>query len=231
MRESRGCPSFPGGNRVTGTPAALRILVVDGHPQVRDGLRAGVLATFPTALVEAAGSGAEALAYISANAPDLILLDSNLPGEDGIDLARRIRASDERVKLLVVADRSAPWKIDETLKAGASGFIGKTQSAGSFGQSLKRILDGQIVICPDTQSGEQPRPAQVDAPGPGVLSRRELEILKHFAQGENTKAIASLLQISPKTVETHRQHIMRKLGIGSIAGLTRYAIRHGLIPV
>jgi DNA-binding NarL/FixJ family response regulator len=211
----------------------LRILVVDDHPLVREGLRTAIRATFATALVEEAGSAPQALASISAGHPDLILLDVNLPGENGIDLARRIRTTDKRVKLLMVAGEADPWSVKEALEAGASGFVTKTRSADFLGQAMNTVLEGETVLCSDAQAAlqraELRSEAATEPPGPAVLSEREREILRHLAHGDNTKTVARSLQISPKTVETHRQHIMRKLGVNSVAALTRYAVRHGLI--
>jgi len=214
------------------TNQSLRILVVDDHPLVRAGLQAGIRAAFPAARVGEAGSASEALASISARHPDLILLDVNLPGQSGIELARRIRAVDKRVKLLMVAAEADPWTVKETLEVGASGFMTKMCSVDSLGQAMKAVLAGQVFLCADSQAAvkrAEPRAGlPADALGPVVLSKREREILKHLAYGENTKTIAISLQISPKTVETHRQRIMRKLRIDSVAALTRYAVRHGL---
>jgi len=213
-------------------PKTLAVLMVDDHPLVREGLRTAILAAFPAALIEEAGSAPEALASISIRRPDLVLLDVNLPGENGIDLARRIRAADQRVKILMVAGEADPWTVNEALQAGASGFVTKTHSADFLEHAMKAILQGQSVLCPESQAAlqraEQRAGTALEPPAPSVLSEREWEVLKCLAHGENTKTIAFSLQISPKTVETHRQHIMRKLGLDNVAALTRYAIRHGL---
>ena len=213
-------------------PKPLHILLVDDHALAREGLRAAIRASFPTALVAEAGNASEALASMSARQPDLVLLDVNLPGESGIQLARRIRAAHKRVRFLMVAGEADPWTVKEAIDSGASGFITKTRSAAFLGQTLRKILKGQTVLCPDAEAALQQSGrhggAEFQPPGPLILSEREREVLKYLARGENTKSIASSLQISAKTVETHRQHIMRKLGIDSVAGLTRYAIRHGL---
>ena len=156
----------------------------------------------------------------------------NLPGESGIELARRIRGVDKRIKLLMVAAEAEPWTVKETLEAGASGFVTKTRSADFLGQAMKAVLAGQVFLCADSQAAlrraESRAGPAAKPPGPAVLSTREREVLRYLAHGENTKTIASLLQVSPKTVETHRQHILRKLGTNSVGALTRYAIRHGL---
>ena len=211
---------------------ALRILVVDDHPLARAGVRAGIMATFPAARVEEAGSAPEALARISSRKPDLVLLGVNLPGENGIDLARRIHAAHKDIKLLMVTGEVDPWTVNEAIGAGANGFVTKMHSTEYLGRAVKRILNGQAVLSSDAAAALQrfeQRPATAsEPPGPAILSEREREVLKYLAHGENTKTIARALLISPKTVETHRLHIINKLGISSIAAMTRYAIRHGL---
>ncbi len=213
-------------------PKVLRVLVVDDHSLVRDGLRFEIQANFPTALIAEAGSAPEALASFSAQHSDLVLLDINLPGENGIELARRLLAADKSVRILVIAGEADPWTVNEAIKAGASGFMTKTLPAGYLGRAMKSVLAGRIVLCPDAEAALQHAETETgtaaEPPGPSILSQRQQEVLRHIAHGDNTKSIASHLDISPKTVETHRQHIMRKLGLQSVASLTRYAIRHRL---
>jgi DNA-binding NarL/FixJ family response regulator len=213
-------------------PEAPCILLVDDHPLLRTGLKTAIRATFPAAIIEEAGSSPEALASLSLRRTDLVLLDVNLPGVNGIDLARRIRAADKHLKLLMISGEADPWTVNEALDAGASGFVTKTHSADFLARAIQAVLRGQLVLCPEAQAAlqqaKQRAGTRTEPPSPAVLSDREREVLRCFAHGENTKSIAASLQISPKTVETHRQHIMLKLGIDNIADLTRYAIRHGL---
>jgi DNA-binding NarL/FixJ family response regulator len=210
----------------------LKVLIVDDHAVVRDGLRAAIRAAFPRALIADAGSASEAQASISARRPELVLLDVNLPGESGLELARHIQANDKRIKLLFVAGEADPWTVNEAVQAGASGFVKKTQSAEFLGEAIKQVLAGKVMFCSEAQvaleRAEHSGQRAPEPPGPSVLSARELEVLRYIAHGENTKAIAALLQISPKTIETHRQHIIRKLGLPSAVALARYALRHGL---
>ncbi len=212
---------------------AKRILIVDDHPLVRDGMRAGIRAIFPTALIAEAGSTPEALTILSGPHLDLILLDVNLPGQSGIDLARRIRAADKHAKILIVAGEVDPWTVNEAIEAGVSGFMSKIRCADFLRQAIQEVLDGKVVLCPDSeealQRAEHAIGTTTEPPGPSILSDRERQVLRYIAHGENTKTIAALLQISPKTVETHRQHIMRKLRLNNVVALTRYAIRFGLM--
>jgi len=156
----------------------------------------------------------------------------NLPGTNGLDLARQIRQRDRHARILMVAADADPWTVNEALAAGAAGFVAKTNSSDQLPAAIEAVLAGRTFLCPDSQAALQRAENQAEAlaepPGPAVLSTREREVLRCLAHGENTKTTADLLRISPKTVETHRSHIMRKLRTNSIAALTRYAIRHGL---
>lgn len=212
--------------------AVWRVLLVDDHPLVRDGLRAVLRSMFPKVHIEEAGVASEALEKIATLDPHLIVLDVNLPGTNGLELARQIHGSEKKIKLLMVASDTDPWTVREALAVGASGFVGKTRSVECLAQAVQAVLSGQQFLCPDSQEAldqsQQLEEASAEPPGPAILSQREREVLRYLAQGENTKSIASLLQVSPKTIETHRQHIMRKLGTNNVAALARYAIRHGL---
>jgi DNA-binding NarL/FixJ family response regulator len=211
--------------------SSLRVLLVDDHPFVRDGLRVALQQSFPGVHIAEAGTAAEALSLITADQPELVLLDVNLPGTNGLDLARQIHARSQRIKLLMVAGQTDPWTVTEALEAGASGFVLKTSSPAGLREAICAVLVGRLFFCPDSQAAlrrSEQFGAEAHTPGPAILSPREREVLLYLAHGENTKMIASLLQVSPKTVESHRQHIHRKLGLNSVAALVRYAIRHGL---
>lgn len=206
------------------------VLLVDDHPLMRDGLRAALRRVLPRAQIEEASTAAEAMERIAVCLPHLILLDVGLPGTNGLDLARRIHTAAPRIKLLMVSADADPWTVQEALSAGASGFVAKTHSTASLSQAVLAVLGGSEFLCDESRAAlDRPGQDRQPAPGPSVLSNREREVLRYLAHGENTKAIATLLRISPKTVETHRQHIMRKLGTNNIAALARYAIRHGLM--
>lgn len=211
---------------------ALHVLVVDDHPIVRTGLRTALRLHFPTVLIEEAGCATEAKVILAARRPDLVLLDVNLPVTNGLDLARQILERDRKARILMVAAEADPWTVNEALRRGALGFLAKTNSGDALPEAVRRVLAGSVFLCPDAQRALQ-RAERVGCgaaapPGPAVLTQREREVLRHLAHGENTKTIASLMEVSPKTIETHRSHIMRKLGTNSIAALTRYAIRHSL---
>ncbi len=213
-------------------PEPLHVLLVDDHPLVRTGIRVALGQHFTHLQVDEAGCATEALAAIADRRPHLVLLDVNLPGTNGLDLARQILATDKTLRVLMVASDMDPWTVNEALETGASGFVAKTSSGDTLPNAMRVVLAGGVFLCPVAQAAldraERSGDAAGELPGPAILSSREQEVLRYLAHGENTKNIASLLQISPKTVETHRQHITRKLGTNSVAALVHYAIRHGL---
>jgi len=216
---------------MTSPPLLRSALLVDDHPFVRDGLRAALQRLYPGIRIEEVGTASDALRTLASFTPQLALLDVNLPGGNGLDLAREIRQRHRKVRLLMVAGETDPWTVSEALEAGAAGFLLKTHSQDALAQAITAILGGATFLCPEAKEAlaqAEQRGSERLMPAPAILSDREREVLRYLAHGENTKTIASLLQVSPKTIETHRMHITRKLGTNSVAALVRYALRHGL---
>ena len=212
-----------------------RVLLVDDHPLVRDGMRVALQHHFPGIQIAEAGNAQAALAELELCPVLLAILDVNLPGTNGLDLARQIRGIDRAIKIWMVAAATDPWTVSEAVELGASGFVSKASSSAILPEAIRAVLDGGMFFCAEAQAAlrraESRHGRELEPPGPTVLSEREREVLGYITSGENTKAIADLLQISPKTVETHRQHITRKLGTSNVAALVRYAVRHGLTTV
>jgi two-component system, NarL family, response regulator NreC len=213
----------------------MKILLVDDHPLVRHAVRRVVQQAIPQGHIVEAPDGADALRLAATLLPRLIILDMNLPGMNGLDLIHHLRARSNRSVLLVFAAEVDPWTVREALQAGASGYLVKTNAATCLQKALRAVLGGAVFLCADSAAAlEQAQglpPAEVQPPGLAVLTRREQEILKNLSQGRTTKAIALQLELSPKTVETHRAHIMHKLRLDNLAALTRYAIQRGLTPI
>lgn len=210
----------------------LLFLVIDDHPLMRQALNATIRTAFRAARIEEAASAGEAARKCRNPVPDLVLLDVNLQEENGLDLARSLLAEHPGLKVLFVAAEADPRVVREALDLSALGFVDKACSAEFLLDGLKEALEGRVFLCPQARHCLQASPEGRTTPAetmPVRLSEREQEVLKYLAQGENTKSTAYLLKISPKTVETHRLHIMGKLGVGNVAALTRYAIRQGII--
>jgi DNA-binding NarL/FixJ family response regulator len=189
----------------------------------------------PGIQIREAGSRKEALAAVKSFRPTLVFLDVNLPDGNGLDLLRQLRTWNRSARVLMVAAEVDPWTVREALAAGAAGFVGKATSADRLAGVLQGILYDEVFLCPEAQAAlrraESTGFSEAETLPPAVLTSRERQVLRYLAHGENTKSIAGLMELSPKTVETYRSRLMRKLGTNSVAVLTRYAIRHELTPL
>lgn len=212
-----------------------RILLVDDHRLVRKGFR-NILENVPG--FEVAGEGAngrEALLLAEALRPDVVLMDLSMPDMNGIETTHRMGAVSPQTRVVVLSMHSGKRFLDEAIQAGARGYLLKDASSEELVSAVRAVADGGVWFAPQDgpdaaeavpgSGGGSPPPA-----GP-ALTPREREVMQLFSEGNGTKEVAWTLGISVKTVEAHRQNLMRKLGIRSIAELTRYAIREGLSPL
>lgn len=220
-------PTEPASREVT------RLLLVDDHRILRDGLRA-LLARHPEFLVIGeAGDGASALRAVRSQPPNIVVLDVHLPDMSGIEVARRILAVFSEVKVVVLSSDQSHGSVHEALLAGVSGYVLKDNATDELVRALRSVAAGQLYLCPEVstdivasyRSGQLPN---VTPPQP-ILSERELQVLKHLADGLRTKEIADRLGVGAKTVETYRARLMEKLKLTSVAELTRYAVREGIV--
>ena len=215
---------------------ALRVFIVDDHQIVRDGLKL-ILRDEPDFEVAGeAANGQSALDQIADVRPDIVTTDIEMPGIDGIALTRQIKARTPHVKILILSAHSDTQYVRESLKAGVAGFLLKLNASRDFVQAIRTVMDGQTYLCPEVSTvvvREYQRHVQmpVATPPAGPLSDREREILKSIADGRTTKETALSLNLSTKTIEAHRLNIMAKLKINSIAELTKYAIREGIVQL
>jgi DNA-binding NarL/FixJ family response regulator len=214
-------------------PASLRILLVDDHRMLREGLRA-LLSREPGYVVVAeAGDGDSALKSVRREPPDLIVLDVHLPDMNGIEVARRILAVFPEVKVIMLSSDHSHNCVHEALLAGVSGYVLKENAAEELLRAIHTVVAGQLYLCPEvgTEIIASYRRGQLPnlAPPVPLLSGREREVLKLLADGLRTKEIADQLGVSAKTVETYRHRLMEKLQLPSVAELTRYAIREGIV--
>ncbi len=210
----------------------LRILLADDHKIVRDGLR-NLLEKDPDILVVGeAEDGREALQLARALSPDVVVMDIAMPELNGIEATRQILAEAQGVKVVALSMHSDKRYVSEMLKAGASGYLLKDCAFEELITAIRTIAKGKIYLSPGIAGVVLEdyirKGAKTDASVFSLLSDREREVLQLMAEGKTTKEVAAHLNVSVKTVETHRMHIMTKLDIHSIAALTKYAIREGL---
>lgn len=211
----------------------LRVLLADDHRIVREGLRALIERLPGVEVVGEARDGREAVEAAARTDPDVVVMDLAMPSMNGLEATRRIVAARSGVRVLclsMLADRDA---VLAALDAGASGFLPKECAPDELERALRAVAEGGTYLSP-ALAGEvvaayrEGRDAGRNRPAQG-LTAREREIVQLVAEGWSTKEIAARLGVSAKTVGTHREHIMAKLGVRSIAGLTRWAIREGWI--
>ncbi|HEU5370991.1 MAG TPA: response regulator transcription factor [Gaiellaceae bacterium] len=213
-------------------PLVTRILVADDHPIVRSGLKKVIDAQPDMEVVAEVEDGAEAVRKGLSENVHLAILDVSMPRTTGIQAAEELHKRKPELKLLMLSMYDSEQFLFEALKAGASGYVLKSDADQDIVEAIRRTMRGQSFLYPSAVSTlvkdfvERGRPEgeQFD-----VLTPRELQVLKLIAEAYTSKEIAKELFISVKTVERHRQNILDKLGMSDRVELTRYAIRRGLI--
>ena len=209
---------------------SIRILVVDDHAVVRSGLRMLLDAEQDIEVVAEAGDARAALFAALEHKPDVVLVDIVMPGESGIEATRKILRDLPETKVLVLSMQDEPRYVRAAFDAGASGYVLKEAAESDLVAAIREVASGGRYVHPtlgarmiEAEAAERRR-AQEDP-----LSEREREVLKLLALGQTNQEIASILFISVRTAETHRAHIMQKLGLSSRAALVRYALSQGLL--
>ena len=207
---------------------AIQVLLADDHEIVRQGLRV-LLEREGFQVVGEASDGREATKLCERHHPEIAILDLSMPLLNGVDAAREIIKSNPHTKVVLLTMHTEDHLILESLRAGVTGYVLKTKAASELVQALRAVCRGEMFL---TQSISRTivQAFLTNAESPGKpISDRERQVLQLVAEGKTTKEIASLLNISVKTAESHRSNLMEKLNIHDTAGLVRYAIRNGLI--
>lgn len=215
---------------------STRTLLVEDHALVRAGLRALLNGAEGIEVVGEASDGRHAVEMCESLKPELVLMDVAMPDLNGVEAARQIKASCPDSRLLMVSMHESRQYIFESLKAGANGYVLKEAAFTELLAAIKDVLEGRTYLSPklsETVMDDYVKRAQGAENGGelGKLSLREREVLQLIAEGNSSAEISKVLHISARTVDTHRHNIMEKLHIHSIAGLTRFAIRHGVCSV
>jgi DNA-binding NarL/FixJ family response regulator len=210
----------------------IRTLLPDDHEIVLDGLGALLEKEPDIEVVGKARDGLEAVREARELEPDVVVMDLSMPGASGIEAIRRIRQEQPEIKVICLSMHAERTFIAAAFESGAAGYILKDGTKEELVQGIETVMEGQTFVCSRiarTMAEDYAGHPPATAPSTTMpLSPREGEVLQLIAEGHTTKSIASRLGLSEKTVATHREHIKRKLGIHSTAGLTKYAIRHGL---
>jgi two-component system response regulator NreC len=212
----------------------IRILLADDHTILRAGLRMMLNAQSDMEVIGEAQDGRQALQEVQRLQPDVVLMDITMPDLNGIEATRQIKRIQPDVKILVLTMHEHDEYVFQALRAGASGYMLKEALDTELITAIHVIKSGQFYLSPTAQSvvvGDYLQRVHTgeERDSYSSLTEREREILKLVAEGHTNNQIAELLVISPKTVDTHRTHIMDKLNLHSRAELVKYAMRRGLL--
>ena len=210
----------------------IRVLLADDHSLVRAGIRSLLGAMAEVEVIAEAASGEEALELAASAKPDVVLMDIAMKGITGLEAAARLRERHPAIRVVILSMHSGEEYVLQALRAGAAGYLLKDAATGELELALRSVMRGESWLSPAVS--RQVVEGYVQRSGgeatPEVLTARQREVLRLIAVGKSTKEIAFLLNLSVKTVETHRAQIMERLGIRDVAGLVRYALRTGLVP-
>ena len=209
----------------------IRVLLADDHALVRAGIRSLLGAMAEVAVVGEAASGEQALELAVREQPDVVLMDIAMKGITGLEAAALMRERAPSVRVVILSMLSGEEYVLQALRAGAAGYLLKDAATGELELALRSVMRGESWLSPAVS--RQVVEGYVQRTGgdaaPELLTARQREVLRLVAGGKSTKEIAFLLNLSVKTVETHRAQIMERLGIRDVAGLVRYALRTGLV--
>lgn len=212
----------------------ITVLLADDHTLVREGVHRILAGAGDISVVAEVGDGEAAVRETIARRPDVAVLDITMPKGGGLEAARQIRSRAPEVRILILSMHLAPEYLMESVRAGAHGYLVKDAAAGELVAAVREVCGGNSYYSPAVSQqlsdllrrkleGEEIQNALER------LSAREREVLRHIAEGSSNKEIAQKLSISVRTVESHRDSLMKKVGIKNVAGLTRLALRSGLI--
>jgi two-component system, NarL family, nitrate/nitrite response regulator NarL len=208
----------------------IRVLLADDHPVVRRGIAACLEASPHLKVVGEAADGQEALSKARALVPDVLLADNDMPHLSGLAVTEALHRELPKIKVLICSMRADTEYVLRCAQAGAKGYLSKDALPEEFVRAVETISQGQAFFSPEVARNALTRFVRGSGSGPELsqLSNREREVLLHISEGLCTKEIACRLNLGTRTIETHRQRLMAKLDIHSIAGLTRFAVEKGL---
>jgi DNA-binding NarL/FixJ family response regulator len=211
----------------------VRVLIAEDHNLVRAGLRSLLEAMPSVEVVGEAGDGRQALDLIAATVPDVVLMDITMPGRNGLHSAARVRAEHPTVRVIMLSMHDSEEYVWQALQAGASGYLLKNAEPAELELAIRSVARGMSYLSPSVSGSvlsDYVRRVGSEQGSLGRLTSRQREIVQLIAEGYTNQRIAHELEISLKTVETHRAQLMNRLQIHDVPGLVRYAVRMGLVP-
>jgi DNA-binding NarL/FixJ family response regulator len=211
----------------------VRVIIADDHAVVRQGIRSVLEEGGGLQVVAVAADGGEALALVEEHGPDVVLLDVSMPGKTGLEVAKELREAGREIGILVLSMHDEPEYVLEAVRAGADGYVLKDVAPAELRDAVTAVRDGreyfsarvthQLGVGLREELEREQLRGRLDS-----LTARERQVLVMVAGGHTNRSIARELEISPRTVETHRERVMAKLRIRTVAGLTRFVLEQGL---
>ena len=209
----------------------IRVILADGQLLFRGAVRALIERTGKCEIVGEVSTGDEALACIEEREPDLVILEMSLLGVSGSEVVERAKQSGSRARFLFLCESDQRQDVEEAFRVGASGYVAKSDSTRDLLAGIEHVSGGRVHLSPSVAGHLVEIALGRECPGSDRqrLSTREREILRMIAEGMSNKEIAVTLDVSVRTIDSHRANLMEKLGIHKVSGLVRYAIREGLL--
>ncbi|MBS4028014.1 MAG: response regulator transcription factor [Ignavibacteriales bacterium] len=217
------------------TTETYTIVLADDHTMIREGIRSMLVNELHHTVVAQASNGRETITLVQQHKPEIVLIDITMPELNGIEATRHIVHEFPDIKVIALSMHADKGIVSEMLNAGASGYLLKDSSASELEQAIQTVMRGKMYITGEitdvvVRGYLHKNESNHDDVVP-ELTPREKEIIQLIAEGKATKEIAALLHVSVSTVDTHRQHIMEKLHLHSVADIVKFAIRKGLTSV
>ncbi len=211
-------------------PAPLRVVIADDHTILREGLRQLLESADDIRVVAEAADGHQVIACVRADEFDVLILDMSMPGKSGIELIKQVKAEKPKLRVLVLSMHEEEQYAVRAIKAGASGYVTKDSAGTQLLTAIRKVASGGAFISAEVaeQLALAAMPGADDGPPHKKLSDREYEVFQRLVAGESVTDIAARLNLSGKTVSTHKARLMEKLGVDNQADLVRYAMRHRL---
>lgn len=212
---------------------AIRVLLVDDHIVLRDGLKSLLNHESDIEVIGDVGDGREAISAVESLRPDVILTDISMPGLNGIESVRMLRHEHPTLKIIILSMHSSQEYVLQSLQAGANGYVVKQAEASEVLAAIRSVMAGGAYLSPTISKHLiddylSQTPEEISAP---KLTTREREVAQLIAEGQSTREISETLTISVKTVETHRMNIMKKLNAKSATDIIKYALKKGWISL
>lgn len=204
----------------------IRVLVVDDHPVVRQGIRTFLDVQDDLTVVGEATDGESCVAAAQRYRPDVILLDLRMPGSDGVTALHELRRTDNPARVLIITSFTEPSAVLPAVRAGAAGYVYKDVDPPALAAAIRAVHAGHVLLHPDVARLLAAGPSEATPPG---LTAREREVLVELAQGRSNREIARIFAVSEKTVKTHVSAILAKLGVADRTQAALHAVRTGML--